>query len=35
MFYVQIKSDVFKENTVFWVYLLSCKKHKDYKCIEI
>ena len=45
MFYVQIKSDVFKENTEFWrqkrkyihiyVYLSLCKRHNDYKCIEI
>ena len=45
MFSVQIKTDVFKENTVFWrqksknihinVYSLSCKRHSNNKCIEI
>ena len=40
MFSVQIKTDVFKGNTVFgrqkrkniyiYVYLLSCKRHNDY-----
>ena len=45
MFLVQIKSDVFKrirrfgrqkrKNIHIYINLLLCKRHNDYKCIEI